>query len=383
MPNRRKFIKNASFLALGATGVVNGCVSEEKVANIVEEKYRFFIKKRTFPKLKVSMDRVIKETVGLRPYRTLGPRIEKVSLGQKQLIHNYGHGGSGWSLSWGCAKRAVDLTDPLHAGEYAVLGCGVSGLSTAILLQEQGKQVNIYTQALPPAVTSSIATGTWSPDHYLAEDAHIDEAFITQWREDCTFSFRRFQDMLGLVDQVEWTDSYVLMHPQASPRQASSSHLSIPGLLPETTEMDSQSHPFPGWKVSHTSRMVFNIPLYLENMLSRFLAFGGKIHIKTFEKLEHIDELQETIVFNCTGLGSKALFEDEALLPVSGQLSFLLPQPELTYGIMGPDSYAIPRRDAIILGGNHIRGSWDTKPRKEETERVVSALREITENMVY
>jgi D-amino-acid oxidase len=54
------------------------------------------------PRLKDA--RVIEHQVGLRPSRPT-IRVERESSGAATLIHNYGHGGSGVSLSWGCARE--------------------------------------------------------------------------------------------------------------------------------------------------------------------------------------------------------------------------------------------------------------------------------------
>lgn len=45
----------------------------------------------------------------IRPYREGGYRIEKEVIGGKNIFHNYGHGGSGVSLSYGSAVRVADL----------------------------------------------------------------------------------------------------------------------------------------------------------------------------------------------------------------------------------------------------------------------------------
>ena len=50
-----------------------------------------------------------KITVCTRPFRAQGPRIEAERLGDKLVVHNYGHGGSGWSLSWGSGTVALEL----------------------------------------------------------------------------------------------------------------------------------------------------------------------------------------------------------------------------------------------------------------------------------
>ena len=62
---------------------------------------------RRFAPVKVSRDRIIREIVGLRPYRPEGFVVDAERVGNKLLIHNYGHGGAGITLSWGCADEVV------------------------------------------------------------------------------------------------------------------------------------------------------------------------------------------------------------------------------------------------------------------------------------
>ena len=57
--------------------------------------------------VEVSYDRVIRTTVGLRPHRESGYRVGTERLDHKTVVHNYGHGGAGWSLSWGTAAQAA------------------------------------------------------------------------------------------------------------------------------------------------------------------------------------------------------------------------------------------------------------------------------------
>ena len=60
-------------------------------------------------RVRVSADRVIRSTVGLRPFRPVGFVVRAEKLDAKTVIHNYGHGGAGITLSWGTAQLAVDL----------------------------------------------------------------------------------------------------------------------------------------------------------------------------------------------------------------------------------------------------------------------------------
>src|SRR5215470_15601330 len=111
----------------------------------------------------VDESRIIRTMAGLRPYRRSGFVVRADQLGEKRLVHNYGHGGAGITLSWGTSKLAAELGLQGHSGPVAVLGSGVVGLSTARLVQEAGFPVTIYAAALPPDTTSNIAGGQFHP----------------------------------------------------------------------------------------------------------------------------------------------------------------------------------------------------------------------------
>jgi D-amino-acid oxidase len=60
--------------------------------------------------LEISKPSVLGERVGLRPFRRSGVRVEPAQLRDgRSLIHNYGHGGSGFTLSWGCAEAVAQF----------------------------------------------------------------------------------------------------------------------------------------------------------------------------------------------------------------------------------------------------------------------------------
>ena len=114
--------------------------------------------------VKVSRDRVIRVVAGLRPYRAEGFVVRAERLAGKLLVHNYGHGGGGVTLSWGTAEMAADLvTYGGREGDVGVVGAGAVGLATARLLQRRGRSVTIYARDLPPNTTSNIAGAQWSP----------------------------------------------------------------------------------------------------------------------------------------------------------------------------------------------------------------------------
>ena len=110
---------------------------------------------------------------GLRPYRDRTFRLEPETVGDKFVVHNYGHGGAGITLSWGCAQEVVDIvTERGFASNegVGVLGAGVMGLTAATLLKALGLNVTIYAKAFPPHTTSNIAGGQWAPSLVNQED---------------------------------------------------------------------------------------------------------------------------------------------------------------------------------------------------------------------
>jgi D-amino-acid oxidase len=80
-------------------------------------------------------------------------------------------------------------------------------------------------------------------------------------------------------------------------------------------------------------------------------------------------------VFNCTGLGSRALFGDQELVPVKGQLTFLIPQPEVQYAVLNGELYMFPRSDGILLGGTHEENVWSLDPDAAAKERILAGHR--------
>jgi len=62
--------------------------------------------------LNIDKPLVLAERVGLRPFRPSGVRLERDRLRDgRTVIHNYGHGGAGFTLSWGCAREVLELAE--------------------------------------------------------------------------------------------------------------------------------------------------------------------------------------------------------------------------------------------------------------------------------
>src|SRR5215475_12287832 len=112
---------------------------------------------------RITWDRVIRTTIGLRPHRDSGFVLKGVKFDDKTVIHDYGFGGAGMSLAWGCGAMAADMALQHSERRAAVLGCGSPGLTAARQLQRRGFEVTIYTLAVPPNTTSNMSTAGFTP----------------------------------------------------------------------------------------------------------------------------------------------------------------------------------------------------------------------------
>jgi glycine/D-amino acid oxidase-like deaminating enzyme len=101
------------------------------------------------------------------------------------------------------------------------------------------------------------------------------------------------------------------------------------------------------------------------------------VQVRELKSKQDIAALSEPVVINCTGLGSRELMGDEQLIPIKGQLTVLLPQPEIDYTVLEDHYYMFPRRDGILLGGTFERDQWDMSPDREAEKKVIEAHQRI------
>ncbi len=316
----------------------------------------------SIPPVRVDPGLLIRTVVGLRPYRSAGFVLRAEPLGSKALVHNYGHGGGGFSLSWGCATLAADLVADRSPARAAVLGCGVIGLTTARILQNRGWQVTIYAAALPPATTSNVAGAQWTPTTVFAWE-NATPAFLDTFRDAARIANRAFQLMVGPTYGVRWIDNYVLKRDAQSTggELDYAQRAGIADLYADVETIDPATVPFVGYaNVRRFATMLMEPNTFLPAVQRDFLLQGGRIAVRMFRSVSDVAALREPVVFNCTGLGARALFNDRGLEPVRGQLSILEPQPAIDYTYLSGTLYMFPRSDGIVLGGTFDRGNWST-----------------------
>jgi glycine/D-amino acid oxidase-like deaminating enzyme len=330
---------------------------------------------RRFVPVAAEPGRVVRSAVGLRPYRPSGFRLQSELLDGKQLVHLYGHGGGGMTLSWGSANLAVDMLGGQGArGPAAVIGAGVIGLSTAILLQRQGFAVTIYAAALTPHTTSNASAATFYPSHVIDRDKVTPE-FAGRLETALRTSFHAYQRLVGPRYGVRWLDSYALRQGTGTRGEPAIEDQMQAKIVGETSvQLERGAHPFGDATVSLGRDLVIEPAIYLRALMDDYRMADGAVSVRHFESLRDVAELREKVVFNCTGLGARTLVGDAELTPASGQLVVLPPQPDVDYTLYhGAFYYMVPRQDGIILGGTFNLGSESTTPDKKVQDELVEA----------
>ena len=324
-----------------------------------------------------------------RPFRLQGPRLDVEKVGAKTVVHNYGHGGSGWSLSWGSGAIATSHAMATGERDIAVIGCGALGLTTALQLQRAGARVTIYAKDLPPDVRSSLATGLYTPDSRICLEEHATPAFKQTWERMARQSFQTYQSFLGLAGTpVEFIDSYAVFddasnrgrgEPDSRPAFAHLERELTGDLIPQGADFQPGTHSLGQRMLRRNSQLMFNLAAYTRMLLADFRANGGKIEVSEFHAPSEFAMLKENTLINATGYGARALFDDQSIVPVRGQLTRMIPQADVSYGLFYNNVGFVPRRDGLIfqvLGENEYYGyNDDTEvPDRAEAERAVNTI---------
>lgn len=356
---RREALKLGGLTVLATT--LGGCAKR-----VPEYSGRY---SRRFNPVLVSQQRVVREAVGLRPYRPSGFVVRYERVGGKDVVHNYGHGGGGISLCWGTSHMAMEKASSLGHRECAVLGCGIVGLSAATLMQRRGYKVTIYAKDLPPETTSNVAAGKWTPLIAFSED-DITPGFYLEFLKATRISYNNYRDLVGKGYGVNWTQNYIFGD---DPVSLSPSYKDLLYSYRDVETVPRSEYPFDKpYCLAYTALRV-ETPLFMNALMQDFLRSGGKVVVREFSDVGQVSELKEPLVINCTGLGSKKLFGDQELIPVKGQLTMLMPQPEVDYStsLRGDGLYMVPRTDGIILGGSWQKDEWSLTPDPVQSVRIL------------
>jgi D-amino-acid oxidase len=239
-----------------------------------------------------------------------------------------------------------------------VLGAGVSGLTTAIVLAEAGHPVQVLAAARSPETTSNVAAAFWYPYRTMPSARSIRWA-VTSYDQfvalcevpEAAVTMRRAYDFArDPLARPWWADAVQDLRP-----------------VDAETAPDGFAH---GWSFDAP---VIDTRAYMPYLERRLAGAGVRIEAA---HVEHFDALPEgETIINCSGLGSRTLCDDAELIPVRGQL-VLVANPGLDTVLLdehdgGGIAYAVPRGDHVVLGGTAADRDDDLRPRPAEADAIV------------
>ena len=255
--------------------------------------------------------------------------------------------------------------------DVAIIGGGVSGLTSGVLLAERGYRAAIFAKETGQQTTSAVAAAVWYP--YDAEPA----GNVIAWALD---TYKSLVDLSGeprtgvsMMELRQFSRVAEVPIPDWAHSLGASVISNASSVISSEVERSLNISPsvFSGGFALTVPLM--DTTIYLDYLASRFLAAGGSITSNVFfEKLEDVDD-EFSLVINCAGMGARELVHDVDLEPHRGQVA-IVPKIDLGCAIVcdePPLMYAIPRTNDCVFGGtNELSDDRDIDP--AVTSRIVA-----------
>ncbi|MFF8905078.1 FAD-dependent oxidoreductase [Streptomyces olivaceoviridis] len=232
-----------------------------------------------------------------------------------------------------------------------VVGSGIAGLTTAVLLAESGRRVRVWTREPAERTTSAVAGGLWWP--YRIEPEPLAGAWalqaLTVYEE---LADRPEETGVRLVDGVHHGARLDELGPWAG---------RVPGLRAVAEGLAARLP-------------VIDMPVHLAWLRQRLAEAGGTVEVR---EVTDLSAVPAPVVVNCTGLGARSLVPDPAVRPVRGQL-VVVENPGVTSWFTSVDHasaasvYFIPQPGRLLLGGTAEEDDWSLEPDPATAEAIVA-----------
>lgn len=334
---------------------------------------------------RICADTVKEKIICIRAHRERIFQVSAQMIENKLICHNYGHGGAGWTFLFGSVHASIrkfeeqlEQNPVLKNQPIAVIGAGCYGLLTAIILARAGYSVRIIADDAEN-IPSNKAAGFFFPRPRKCSRPDEREIFES-------FGMDSYVTYLQIINGLH---PFIKKGPLLLPAYFG---LSIdPGFAPYIVRgLVAAPAPvtidFGNGKRYDTMeyKTVFISPSAIMQELRRNVQ---ELNIPIIK--EHIDtfnDIPESIVFNCAGMGAKKLSGDARIVPVQGHLITLKDQPPMEqlqyminvkvtqYNALGKPRdeliYYAPK-DAGILGITFIRGQDNPDTNHHEFDRLM------------
>jgi D-amino-acid oxidase len=243
-------------------------------------------------------------------------------------------------------------------GEVVVVGGGVIGLATAVVLAERGRRVRVWTRDPAERTTSAVAGALWWPYHveplvsaraWALRSLEVYEALADRPEET---GVRLVEGAMGGTDPAEvesWTAGRLTGLRRATARECGGAGSGVWARLP-----------------------LIDMAAHLPWLRERLLRAGGTIEERTVSALTEADA---PVVVNCAGLGARELASDPSVRPQRGQL-VVVENPGIDTWLVsstsgGEPAYLLPQPGRLLLGGTAQDDTWSLEPDPAVAEGIV------------
>lgn len=284
--------------------------------------------------------------------------------------------------------------------ECTIIGGGIQGLSTGLLLEHLGHETTILTSDLAyidgddiPTVATDYAAASIYP--VAVETEYEEDQLIQRCRNTFTPFFERDNVPVRKHTHYYVYESEADFDGRVPDRMSAKPVSEYNGEIPSRDDKDVTS--------GYVCEEYFvEMPEYIPALYETYLDIGGSIGHQTVES-NRVTSLPGEYVFNCSGYGSRSLFDDESMRAIKGHILQIpydgdAPLPfSYTYTAeeYGHYTYMYPRKDTILFGGSYLEGdivdgTWSGESPmspmrlddKEIPERIVTVNADIIDEYV-
>ncbi|WP_166028476.1 FAD-dependent oxidoreductase, partial [Streptomyces chilikensis] len=247
--------------------------------------------------------------------------------------------------------------------EVIVVGGGVIGLTTAVVLAESGRRVRIWSREPAERTTSEVAGGLWWPYRIEPEERVGGWSLVSYEVYAALAATRSEETGVRMVAGVHGGASLDGLGPWAA---------EVPGLRAATSEE------CPGGGLWARVPLI-DMRVHLPWLRERFRAAGGVVEERAVSSLDEA-AAEAPVVVNATGLGARELVPDDSVHPVRGQLVVVENPGVDTWLTSVADeaddgtrsTYFLPQPGRLLLGGTAEVGEWSTEPDPAVAEAIVA-----------
>ncbi|MFI0909321.1 FAD-dependent oxidoreductase [Streptomyces abikoensis] len=249
------------------------------------------------------------------------------------------------------------------ASDVIVIGAGVIGLTSAVVLAERGRRVEVWTRSPSAETTSAVAGGLWWPYRIEPRDRAGDWALAS------------LAVMTGLAGRPERTGVRLAegTHAGQAPGELGAWAARVPGLRAAGAGELPR-----GYDRGVRVRLpLLDMTTHLDYLTRRLRAAGGTVAVRPVDSLAQAAR-SAPVVVNCTGLGARDLVPDPSVHPVRGQL-VVVENPGIDEWFTaaadddGADTvYVFPQPYGAVLGGTAQEHAWDRDPSPRTARAIIS-----------